>query len=439
MATYTDSVAVAAAYAVRPNHHEDKHAEDPRLWVGRFKPEKPYILGDPETEDVVTWDQLRKTLDLTEAERDKLIASIEWRQDGDWTQVEKDKWPDPEIYTDSYRLGNNQEFLQMVRSRGYDSIGLRGTFTAGDMLEDFPDLPLGSYRDDDFSVMEWKPLQPEVVVEIANLSVNKDLAAKLKTVRERAASLGEVLEESVRIGDLNTEDIEGKYGEDILKEIRPIRFLEPKDIACLRDREGKLLNVSFEGANAKSKALVEKYSKADIRDEVIIMDGTTLCDGYHRAVAAMKTGRCIRAIDLSDEPPKSNTVLVVVHPDQDISSMRDRERVEKSTARTARKLLKWMDTHPHVPVSVLLSPTPGAYAPETQRLLTQIRERAVTEMAGEHPAVAAKALRTAHPKESLVLAGFYRERCVKDVWRYLGHATISKDLTMSDPQNRYRC
>lgn len=174
--TYTDSAQVAAVYGTNPTHR-DVIARLPRMAIVQIKSQATYQMGDLEIEDVVTWKQLRATLNLSEAERDVLLK-LDWRADGAWITVTPGQWPNEETYTDTYLVANCPEFMEMLRRRGYDMLIMRGTF-GHHLLHQFNHLPQGSYRDDDYSVLEWRPLTPSIVEELATFPIDDHLLERI--------------------------------------------------------------------------------------------------------------------------------------------------------------------------------------------------------------------------------------------------------------------
>jgi hypothetical protein len=435
VSTYTDSASVAAVYATNPSHKDDK-AENPMITVAWLRPKKPYQLGCDE-EDVVSWQQLRETLDLTEAERETLL-DLPWRDNGEWTAVPHGAWPNPEVYTDSYRVADSPAFIEMLRQRGYDSFCMRGTFTSDDLMKPFEKLPSGSHRESDSSVAEWHVLKPEVLTERGTLPVNDEFLHHLSELP--GEELGAVLIETVRIRDLDIPDIEEDLGSDLLDQYRYTRRLTPADLENARDRAGLTLRESFKSATKESRAMVRDYAKGKLDKEIIVLDGVVIQEGFHRAMAALKSNQTIKAIDLSDPPappPPPEQALVVVHPGPDLSNANDAGKAERKIATTARRILRWMEHHPTAHVSVIDAPTAGAYAPETAHLFALIRKRADLTVDGQSsPVQAAAAVRMAHTGPRL-LAGFFRDRCIKDLALHLP-GVVSPDLSMKEPSNIWR-
>lgn len=171
-ATYTDSLAVAAAYAVPENETPSPGRYEPRIHAVRLNAD-PLVLSSDE--DVMTWGEIKRLLELTEPEKMEYYlarAQIPFRRDG--SLVERGNLRDDD-YTDTFLLTDNPVFCARVAELEYFALAYRGTFVSEHYLDAFPsDLDRGSFRADDLSVMEFRPLSARSIEHIGIWEITRD-------------------------------------------------------------------------------------------------------------------------------------------------------------------------------------------------------------------------------------------------------------------------
>jgi hypothetical protein len=134
--------------------------------------------------------------------------------------------------------------------------------------------------------------------------------------KTKQAPAGEKVEEAVgeqiqmisanELADRETleKDALAEYGNLSLSKKRTVKIIDPKSLKAF---PGKLaLAKAFAHAEPWQKKLVAGYRKEvpTFPSGVIIVDGDTVVDGHHRAMAALLAGRKIQAIDLGDDGEK---------------------------------------------------------------------------------------------------------------------------------------
>ena len=80
----------------------------------------------------------------------------------------------------------------------------------------------------------------------------------------------------------------------------PVYQLMPEDIATLSSRAGVPLKKAFKTAHSSQKKMVSQYRKVWLGQEIIVLDGNTILDGHHRAMAAILSDQPILAVDIYD-------------------------------------------------------------------------------------------------------------------------------------------
>jgi hypothetical protein len=76
--------------------------------------------------------------------------------------------------------------------------------------------------------------------------------------------------------------------------------LSKAQIGNLRAPDGSTIIQAYKTALRSQRKLVEQYSKQNLANEVIVVSGGELVDGYHRAMAAFITGQPLKAVDLDE-------------------------------------------------------------------------------------------------------------------------------------------
>lgn len=112
--------------------------------------------------------------------------------------------------------------------------------------------------------------------------------------------IGTPTQRQARAYDLNIPDLLDQGGIMDLKVMRTVYLLTPLEIGQLTDAAGTLITDAFKTATSESKRIVRQYAKTDLRDEIIVISGRCVEEGYHRAMAALVSKQNLHCLNLAE-------------------------------------------------------------------------------------------------------------------------------------------
>jgi hypothetical protein len=121
-----------------------------------------------------------------------------------------------------------------------------------------------------------------------------------KTTPMNDILIGTPTQRQARAYDLDIPDLLDQGGIMDLKVMRTVYLLTPLEIGQLTDAAGTLITDAFKTATSESKRIVRQYAKTDLRDEIIVISGRCVEEGYHRAMAALVSKQNLHCLNLAE-------------------------------------------------------------------------------------------------------------------------------------------
>lgn len=169
--TFTDAPGVASVYAMDPNAYMDKaRATGAHVIPAYISMQNPIDLRGGYEESVVTLGQLRSIFKGSEAELYKILRpAADFRIDGEMIDEVDFETADGDIYTDTYKVFDEEGIVDLAKKHGYDGFIYWGGFTGTFELHE-QGLSMKNIRETEEVTLEIRPFsQNQIKSAVGNV------------------------------------------------------------------------------------------------------------------------------------------------------------------------------------------------------------------------------------------------------------------------------